>query len=468
MSLGATRPSIVVVGGGMAGLVAAARAAELGSDVVLIDKGGFLGEGNTLTTSGAYYTAGLPPTSTPDELYSRVMSSGVAFPETAQAWAENAGRALQWLESVGIQVDRTGEGPPRLESISSVSMAPVYKVDVGPNIVKKLRAYFHSRNGISVSKTKVVKLVVKHGDLAGVETVDSTGKKAVVPSKAVVLATGGFQANKELVKKHLGRHANDCKMMGSSAATGDGLKMAVDVGAKTVNLNYFYGRLVSQKALMDDRFWPYPTMGTLIEDGIVVDKSGRRFRDEGWGDVPLANLVARWEDVANVFLVFDETAWERSKRDPESLVAPNPWLVEKDGLVYKAESLSELAGKLGVNGKNLETTVQGFNMAAGIRRLGELAIPRINHPSPLKSPFYGVKLVPGIISTMGGPLVDKRMNVVGRKGNRIPGLFAAGDVVGGLTGGLNGGYVGGISQAAVTGLIAGESAHKFVTTRPLA
>jgi fumarate reductase flavoprotein subunit len=67
---------------------------------------------------------------------------------------------------------------------------------------------------------------------------------------------------------------------------------------------------------------------------------------------------------------------------------------------------------------------------------------------------------------MGGPLIDKKMRVVSKKGTAIPGLYAAGDVVGGLMGGLNGGYIGGLSQAAVTGVIAGESANKFVSMSP--
>ncbi len=467
--MGALRNDILVVGAGMAGLVAAARAAELGSSVVIVDKGGATGQGNTLTTSGVFYTAGLAPSATPDELYSRVISGGAAHPETAAAWADNCRRALAWLEgSVGIQVDRTGEGPPRLESNSSVSMAPVYKTDVGPNIVKKLRAYLHARNGMSVSNTKVVKLLTGKGSVVGVEVVDSSGRKSEMRGGATILATGGFQANRDLLKKYVGRHADRCKLLGSPGATGDGLRMVADVDARTVNLKYFYGWMVSAKALVDDRLWPYPSMGTLVEDGIIVDKTGRRFRDEGWGDIAVANVVARWDDVTNASLVFDEQAWQRVKGDANVTVAPNPWLAEKEGGLCRAESLTELAVKIGANAKNLEATVEAFNVAATRRRLGELPIPRINHPNPLKPPYYGLKLVPGIASTVGGPLVDKRMNVVSKSGKKIPGLYAAGDVVGGLMGGPNGGYIGGISQATVTGLLAGESAHKVVSMSDMA
>jgi succinate dehydrogenase/fumarate reductase flavoprotein subunit len=373
---------------------------------------------------------------------------------------------LQWLESVGIQVDRTGDGPPYLESNSGVSQAPVFKTDVGTNIVKKLRTFFHAHRGTSTSNTRVVKLLTKKGNVVGVEALDPAGKKLAIRTGAVVLATGGFQANRDLLKKYVGRHTDKVKLMGSSSNTGDGLKMAVNVGAKAVNLRYVYGRMVSSKALTDDRLWPYPTFATLIDDGIVVDRSGRRFRDEGWGDIPIVNAIARSDDGGGAYLIFDEVAWERAKGDTDSLVPPNPWLVEKAGDIYKAESLSELAAKLGVFAKTLNATVEEFNAAATRRRLGELRVPRINHPSPLKPPLYGVKMTAGIISTMGGPLIDKKMRVVNKKGEAIPGLYAAGDVVGGLMGGLNGGYIGGLSQAAVTGVVAGESAHKFVSMSP--
>lgn len=457
--MSSTKADVLVVGGGLAGLVAASRAAELGATVLLLDKGSFLGDGNTQTTTGAYYTAGIRPSSVPGELYARAMRGGAAYPELASVWADNCLRALNWLEHAGVEVDNHPD-VPLLEPHSSISTAPVYKIDVGTNIIKKLRAFFEMQHGVSMSKTRAVKLLSKGGKVVGLEAADSLGSKITIRSSATVLATGGFQANRELMRKYVGRHADLCKLMGSSTATGDGLKMAMDVKAKTVNLGYFYGRVVSFKALTDDRFWPYPTMDTLIEDGIVVDQKGRRFCDEGWGDIPLANTLATWDDVSKSSLIFDETAWERSKGDSASVVPPNPWLTEKEGGIFKADDLSDLARKLGIDGQGLESTVERFNTAAARRQLGELQVPRFNNARPLKSPYYGLRLLPGIVSTMGGPLINRRASVLDKNGAPIPGLFAAGDLVGGLMGGRNGGYVGGISQAAVTGLLAGESARK--------
>jgi fumarate reductase flavoprotein subunit len=94
---------------------------------------------------------------------------------------------------------------------------------------------------------------------------------------------------------------------------------------------------------------------------------------------------------------------------------------------------------------------------------GNCRFQRITSARPLKPPFYGLKVVPGIVSTMDGPLIDGHAKVRNKKGEPIPGLYAAGDLVGGLMGGRNGGYVGGISQAAVTGILAGENAYKYAS-----
>lgn len=460
MSAAAKRADVLVVGGGLAGLVAGSRAAELGAEVLLLDKGSFLGDGNTQTTTGAYYTAGIRATSTPGELYARAMRGGAANAELASVWADNCIRALDWLEHAGVEVDKRGD-VPLLEPKSSVSTAPVYKIDVGTNIIKKLRAFFESQHGVSMSKTRAVRLLTSGGKVTGLEAADSSGNRITIRSAATVLATGGFQANRELLRKYVGRHADSCKLMGSSSATGDGLRMALEVRAKAVNLQYIYARVVSLKALGDDRFWPYPTMDTLIEDGLVVDRKGRRFCDEGWGDIPLANTLATWDDVTRAWLIFDQTAWERSRTDAQSVVPPNPWLDEKDGGLFRAESISDLGRKLGVDGRGLEATLERFNAAAVRRRLGELEVPRFNNARQLRPPYLGLRLLPGIISTMGGPMINKRASVLDRNDKPIPGLFAAGDLVGGLMGGRNGGYVGGISQAAVTGLLAGEGARRL-------
>ena len=290
--------------------------------------------------------------------------------------------------------------------------------------------------------------------IAGV--VATSGRDIVeIRSKATILATGGFSANKELVATYIGIHAGDCKLRGSSSDTGDGLRMALEIGAKAVNLSYFYGHLISLKALSDDRFWPYPRVDPLVDAGILVNRSGVRFVDEGRGDVAVANEVARTDDVTGACLIFDKETWESAKDEPEPMFPypprANPWLMENDGYLYRHESVEGLARALAIDGTNLYRTVEGFNQALESGRAEDLPVPRTGNTRPLRSPFYGLKVVPGITFTMGGALIDGQAQVLDQGEEPIKGLYAAGDVIGGLMGGYHGGYTGGLSQAVVTG-----------------
>ena len=175
------------------------------------------------------------------------------------------------------------------------------------------------------------------------------GAEIELRAGATILATGGFSANPELVKKYIGAHADRCKLRGSKQDTGDGLRMALAVGAKAVNLKYFYGHLISRKALIDDRFWPYPRLDSFVDEGILIDRTGNRFVDEGRGDVAVANELARTNDVTGAALIFDFATWDAAKDDPFSksvkTPAPNPWLMDNEGEIFHHETIEGLAQK---------------------------------------------------------------------------------------------------------------------------
>ncbi len=105
------------------------------------------------------------------------------------------------------------------------------------------------------------------------------GEPLEIEDKATILTTGGFSTNREMLVKDIGPHADHCKLRGSSSDTGDGLKMALEIGIKTVNLKYFYGHLLSLKSPYDDRVWPYPRLDSLVDEGILANRSGHRFVD---------------------------------------------------------------------------------------------------------------------------------------------------------------------------------------------
>jgi fumarate reductase flavoprotein subunit len=459
--------NVLVVGAGVAGWTAAVRAAECGADVLLVDKSSdALGHGNSLMTSGSFQAAGRNPKSDPTELLRLVMKEGVAYPELAWAWSENCARAADWLVACGIDTTVTKTGQMIIEPRSSVSFSPVYRRDVGVNALKKLKERFLKLGGSYKSGVGAVHLTAKKPHQVEGVLSEHNGEQLELKSKATILTTGGFSANKEMLLKYIGRHADACKLRGSTSCTGDGLRMALELGAKAVNLSYFYGHLLSLKAITDDKFWPYPRLDSLVSSGILVNRSGNRFVDEGRGDVAVANELARRDDVRGACLIFDQQAWDNAVSRADSplanLPSPNPWLLENDGYLYRREAVTDLAQDLGVDGVNLRRTLEDFNRACEQRNPAGISVPRTGEPGPIRSPLYGLKVVPGITFTMGGVLINRRAEVLSLEERAITGLYAAGDVIGGLMGGFNGGYTGGLSQAVVTGILAGENAAKFV------
>jgi fumarate reductase flavoprotein subunit len=459
---------VLVVGAGLAGFTAAVRAAENGAGVLLIDKSaGAYGDGNVLMASGSLRAGGKSPRTSAAELYDFVMSEGVAYPNLVKAWSETCGRAVDWLASAGVSIEETAPGRIWLNQTSEISLAPVYKKDVGTRAVAALKARFERLGGRYLAGIEGVSLLRENGSIQGING-KQEGAALELRARATVLATGGFSANKEMIKRYIGPKADQCKLRGSRQDTGDGLRMALEAGAKAVNLKYFYGHLISRKALVDDRFWPYPRLDSFVDEGVLIDGGGRRFIDEGRGDVAVANELARSDDPAGAALIFDHESWEASRDSPSStslmIPAPNPWLRDNDGEIYCHETIAGLAARLGVNAQNLSATLAQYNRAVESNQPGSLVVPRTGKLKILRAPFYGLKVIPGITFTMGGILINGRSEALDANETPIGGLYAAGDAIGGLMGGYRGGYTGGLMQAVVTGILAGENAARH--TKP--
>jgi fumarate reductase flavoprotein subunit len=346
---------IVVVGAGLAGFTAAVRAAENRAAVLLIDKsGGEFGDGNVLMASGSLRAGGKSPRTNPAELYDFVMSEGVGYPDLVRAWSETCGRAVDWLESAGVGLEETAPGRIWLNQKSEISLAPVYKKDVGTRAIAALKARLERLGGRYINGTEGVSLLRANGSIQGINA-KQNGADLEIRARATILSTGGFSANRAMVKRYVGPKADQCKLRGSRQDTGDGLRMALEAGARAVNLQYFYGHLISRKALLDDRFWPYPRLDSFVDEGILIDSGGRRFVDEGRGDVAVANELARSDDPTGAALIFDRESWDASKNSPSStslmIPAPNPWLLANGGEIFFHETITGLASALSVNAK---------------------------------------------------------------------------------------------------------------------
>lgn len=455
---------VLIVGAGLAGFTAAVRASEQGAKTLLIDKStGDLGDGNVLMASGSLRAGGKSPKTQAKELYDFVMAEGVGFPDLVDSWSQTCGRAIDWLQTVGVEIEESAPGRIWLKQQSEISYGPVYKKDVGPRAIASLKDKFANLGGSYLSGIEGVRLIVENNRVVGLIG-KHKGESIELRARATILTTGGFAANKELVKQHIGPYADRCKLRGSKQDTGDGLRMALAVGAKTVNLKYFYGHLIARKALTDDRFWPYPRLDSFVDEGVLVNGHGNRFVDEGRGDVAVANELARTEDPTGATLIFDGESWESSKSSPSStslaIPAPNPWMVDNDAEIFSGNTAAGLAQKLGVDGANLSQTIDSYNRAVSSNDTKSLPVARTGKAKVLRAPFYGLRVISGITFTMGGILIDGKGQALDRNEKPIAGLYAAGDAIGGLMGGYRGGYTGGLMQAIVTGLLAGENAGR--------
>src|SRR5215831_4980798 len=378
---------VLVVGAGLAGFTAAVRASEQGSKVLLIDKShGELGDGNVLMASGSLRAGGKSPKTGAKELYDFVMSEGAGYPDLVKAWSENCGRAIGWLQTVGVEIEETAPGRIWLNQTSEISYGPVYKKDVGGRALTSLKKQFLNLDGSYLNGSEGVRLTVENGRVTGLIAKQNSAE-IELRAGATILATGGFSANPELVKKYIGTHADRCKLRGSKQDTGDGLRMALGVGAKAVNLKYFYGHLISRKALTDDRFWPYPRLDSFVDEGILIDRNGNRFVDEGRGDVAVANELARSEDVTGAVLIFDHESWQAAKDDTFSNLvktpAPNPWLMDHDGEIFRHETIEGLAQILDLDHARLSGMLTDYNRAVETSAGHSLPVPRTGKPKIL-------------------------------------------------------------------------------------
>lgn len=464
------RFDVVVIGGGIAGSVAASRAAQLGLSVALLERGAEANYPCNSRYSGGILHVAFRNVKEPEgELVEAIAGAtrGEADPALAKALAETSGRAVDWLRDEGAKFIRVGQivwqqwmlAPPR-------RLAPGLDWEGrGPDVTLRILAENLIRRGGRIClNTTATALLEKDRRCTGVEAI-SGGSKVAFGSGAVILADGGFQANLDLVRAHISTQPEKIKQRGAATGRGDGLRMAQALGAAVTDLRGFYGHLLSRDAFANPRVWPYPQLDELGTSGIVVNDRAERIADEGRGGVYMANSVARLSDPLSCVALFDENIWQGPGR--AARIPANPNLIKAGGTLFKADNLAALARQIGVGSDKLEETVRNYNAAYHAGALSKLEPPRSGSTVPAvpieQPPFYAVPLCAGITHTMGGVVVDGDGCVLRPDGSAIPGLYAAGTVTGGLEGGETIGYVGGLMQAVVFGLRAAEHIAKAVS-----
>lgn len=431
---------VVVVGAGGAGLNAAVTAADKGAKVVVIEKMPVVG-GNTILMGGFYNCAdperqekqGIKDS--PELHAQQTLAAGDrrGNPDLVRVLCENALDGLKWYESLGVKfADEVFQGYGALYPRSH----PTVPNEQGKPYIRALNNAAKSRNVSIMLNTRAVSLLKDGADgpVYGVRAVDKSGKETIFLAKAVVIATGGFSANVEMRSKYDPRFDATVGTTNHPGATGDGIIMAQEVGADVVGMDYIQCiAVMGGLATLD--------VGAMI----YVNLEGDRFADEGARRDVLTEAVFS-QTGKKVWVITDEKS--QKAYDVDAMV--------KKGTLVRADTIEELAEKMKMDGAKLIATMDRYNKFAEAGNdedfhKGSLT-QTITHP-----PYYAGLGQPVVHHTMGGLRINVNAEVLDIHGNVIPGLFAAGEVTGGIHGTNR---VGGnaIQDITVFGRIAGNSA----------
>ncbi|MDE0406389.1 MAG: FAD-dependent oxidoreductase [Alphaproteobacteria bacterium] len=448
-------PDLIVVGGGLAGLAAANRAAEGGLSALVMERGAepdyFC---NSRIAGGLLHVAFRDMTRPADEIRASVAESvgGDGGPATAlsELLADDAGKVLAWLRAEGAAFVRGG-APEFMRWVMAPPRRRRGGLDWkgrGPDaLLRRLTRNLVARGGELRLGSPVEALAVEDGRVVGVRT--AAGMET---ARFVLIADGGFQDNPELVRRHLSPQPERLFRRGAGGGRGDGIAMAAEVGAATVGMDRFYGHLLGLDAFANDRLWPYPTLDSLAAVSLLVDGAGRRFCDEGLGGVFMANELARLADPEGVAVVFDDRLWREDAADNRYPPALNPSFPAAGGQVFEAPTVDRLAEILAMPA--LAGTVDAHNAGRHepARTTGRFPAKPIAEP-----PFRAIRAAAGITYSMGGLAIDRAARVLDAGARPVPGLYAAGSAAGGLEGGPRAAYLGGLAKAVTTGLRAAEA-----------
>ena len=443
----AQHADVVVIGAGGAGMAAAVTAHDLGAKVIVLEKMPFVG-GNTVRATGGINAAETPQQAklgikdSIEQMYKDTMKGGhnLNNPALLKTLTENAKYAEEWLVDLGAKFCfRKGRGGG--QSIAR-GHGPCDGSAVGPEILRVLTERA-AKDGIAIrTENQVVKIVMKNGAVAGVEVKTEDGVKTI-DARAVVLATGGFGANQAMVTKYR-PELKGFSTTNHPGALGEGIKLGEDVGASLTDI---------------EQIQIHPTVikrdGHLISESmrargaIMVNQKGERFCNELLTRDVVSQHVLK-QPGGYAYLIYDQSIFDSNKLSRGYY---------KDGYSVKAENLDELAQKIKVPAKTLKATFAAYKKAYDTQK--DTAFGRPEMVIALdKAPYYAAQITPGIHHTMGGLTINTKAEVQSKAGKSIPGLFAAGEVTGGVHGGNR---IGGNAVADIVtfGRIAGKDAAAY-------
>ena len=440
---------IVVIGAGGAGMSAAIQAAQDGAtNVVILEKMPITG-GNTTRSTG-----GLNAAETKYQEAQGIKDSVELFIEDTMnggknlnnldlvtTLAKNSAAAVDWVNEIGGDLGVVamfgGASVERIHRPSDTSA-------VGPMLISTLNKKVEELNIPVLLETKAEEIIVdENGAVKAVKAKNASGE-VTIDCKSVVIATGGFGANIDMGVENNADYAG-FGHTNHSGATGDGIVMAEAIGANLVDMDQ-----IQNHPTVDPETQTLYTEGVRGNGAILVNIEGKRFINELLTrDVVSAAILEQPEGYS--YMVFDQKV-------RESLSAIEKYI--NSGLAVEADSVEELAELIGVDAAGLKQTMSDY--ASYVENGEDKEFERTSLIEPLTTAkYYAMKCAPAIHHTMGGIQIDTEAQVINKDGNAIAGLFAAGEVTGGVHGAnrLGGNAV---ADIVVFGRIAGTNAEKYV------
>lgn len=378
------------------------------------------------------------------ELDTMIGGKGKNNPELVKALAENSADAIEWLASIGAEVKNVGAfGGASVKRIHRPVNADGKVTAVGAYIVPILEKNLQDRNVQFLFDTTANEIIMKDGKAVGIKGTGKDGHKVTINAKSVVIATGGFGANAEMVEKYK-PELKGFATTNAEGAQGQGIDMATAVGAATVDMDQI--QIHPTVHIEEDGNAHLITEGLRGDGAILVNAEGKRFYDE---------VSTRDKVSAAIIEQTDKSAWlivDQTMVDKSAVIAG----YIKSGYTVTGATYEELAKAMGVDEATFTSTMNTWNQAVEAKSDAEFG--RTSFANPLTTaPYYAIKITPAVHHTMGGIVINPKAEVLNEKGEVISGLYAAGEVTGGVHGAnrLGGNAV---ADFVVFGRISGQSA----------
>lgn len=379
------------------------------------------------------------------ELDTMIGGKGINDPELVETLCANSADAIDWLDEHGITLHNVSSfGGASVKRIHRPVNAEGKTVSVGSYMIPLLEENC-KKAGVQIllNTTANEILTDANGAAAGIKATGSTGETVTVNAKAVVLTTGGFGANLDMVVKYK-PELKGFMTTNAAGIQGQGIEMAQAIGAATVDMDQ-----IQIHPTVEANTAALITEGLRGDGAILINEEGQRFIDEvGTRDVVSAAEIAQTGSYS--WLVVDQAMVDASSVIQGYI---------KKGYTVTGETYEELGKAMGVDAAAFAETMDKWN--GYVEAKNDPDFGRTSFANPLNTaPYYAVKVTAGVHHTMGGLKINANTEVLNEKGEVIPGLFAAGEVTGGVHGAnrLGGNAV---ADFTVFGRIAGAAASDY-------